>query len=114
MIVPKTITSHVMSIDALKALTYAAMHESNASELDQGAKFQQSSCISENESSIVLAGLHACGDLSVMMLKCVLCTNYDLVFVFPILCTRKTMHPYDLILGLGCQNTLRDCLLEVF
>lgn len=60
--VPKTVTCNVMSIDMLKALADTPLHKDNVSLL-------QSSCNADNESSLVLAGLHACGDLSVTMLK---------------------------------------------
>ncbi|BBH01536.1 S-adenosyl-L-methionine-dependent methyltransferases superfamily protein [Prunus dulcis] len=60
--VPKTVTCNVMSIDMLKALAATPLHKDNVSLL-------QSSCNADNGSSLVLAGLHACGDLSVTMLK---------------------------------------------
>ncbi|XP_062011937.1 uncharacterized protein LOC133728547 isoform X1 [Rosa rugosa] len=60
--VPKTVTCNVMSIDMLKALADTSLHKDNASVL-------QSSCNADCETSLVLAGLHACGDLSVTMLK---------------------------------------------
>ncbi|VVA34498.1 PREDICTED: RRNAD1 [Prunus dulcis] len=60
--VPKTVTCNVMSIDMLKALADTPLHKDNVSLL-------QSSCNADNGSSLVLAGLHACGDLSVTMLK---------------------------------------------
>ncbi|XP_016648767.1 PREDICTED: protein RRNAD1 isoform X2 [Prunus mume] len=60
--VPKTVTCNVMSIDMLKALADTPLHNDNVSLL-------QSSCNADNRSSLVLAGLHACGDLSVTMLK---------------------------------------------
>lgn len=62
---PKTITCNVMSIDMLKALADTPVHKDNVCLL-------QSSCNADNGASLVLAGLHACGDLSVTMLKCVL------------------------------------------
>jgi len=73
--VPKTITCHVLSIDSLKTLVEISL---------TGDDVEQSRLKSENQedlgkphwlsnanekSSIVLAGLHACGDLSVTMLK---------------------------------------------
>ena len=60
--VPKTITCNVMSIDMLKALADISLHKDNAS-------LPQASCHADGETSLVLAGLHACGDLSVTMLK---------------------------------------------
>lgn len=74
---PKTITCQVMSIDMLRALTNTLLHKDDAEQpklivqnnkkLD-GRKLQ-SSGNAESETSLVLAGLHACGDLSVTMLK---------------------------------------------
>ncbi|XP_015888360.3 uncharacterized protein LOC107423331 [Ziziphus jujuba] len=74
LIIPKTITCHVISKEMLKALAYTAVHEDNVIEQEQNyanfdANLEQSSCNADNEASLVLAGLHACGDLSVMMLK---------------------------------------------
>lgn len=85
LMVPKTITCRVMSIDMLKdilASNFLPIYNSNASQQD---------CIRDNnnnnnnndddddnmepshpadcKTSVVLAGLHACGDLSVMMLR---------------------------------------------
>lgn len=74
LIIPKTITCRVISNEMLKALAYTAVHEDNIIERGQNhanfdVNLQQSSCNTDNEASLVLAGLHACGDLSVMMLK---------------------------------------------
>ncbi|KAM1346639.1 hypothetical protein ACFX13_036666 [Malus domestica] len=60
--VPKTITCNVMSIDTLKALADIPLDKDNVSSL-------QTSCKGDSGTSLVLAGLHACGDLSVTMLK---------------------------------------------
>ncbi|KAI9187539.1 hypothetical protein LWI28_029222 [Acer negundo] len=75
--VPKTITCRVMSKDMLKALTSLSLDRNdveqpklivqNDRELD-GRKLQ-SPYNADSETSLVLAGLHACGDLSVTMLK---------------------------------------------
>ncbi|KAK3198451.1 hypothetical protein Dsin_021866 [Dipteronia sinensis] len=75
--VPKTITCRVMSMDMLKALTSLSLDRDdveqrklivqNNRELD-GRKLQ-SPCNAESETSLVLAGLHACGELSVTMIK---------------------------------------------
>uniref|UniRef100_A0A2C9W5N6 Methyltransferase domain-containing protein n=1 Tax=Manihot esculenta TaxID=3983 RepID=A0A2C9W5N6_MANES len=60
--VPKTITCRVMSIDMLKALTDMSIH-------DDVKKPELIGQVADNKTSLVLAGLHACGDLSVTMLK---------------------------------------------
>ncbi|KAF5728209.1 protein RRNAD1-like [Tripterygium wilfordii] len=75
--VPKTITCHVLSVDTLKALTDMALHEDSVGQsnlsgqdyVDLDGRKLLSSSEAENEPSLVLAGLHACGDLSVMMLR---------------------------------------------
>ncbi|PON67284.1 Methyltransferase domain containing protein [Parasponia andersonii] len=70
LIVPKTITCHVMSIDTLKDLTSITRFNDNEHDHDNvDTELQQPSCHGDNKTSVVLAGLHACGDLSVMMLK---------------------------------------------
>lgn len=74
---PETITCRVMSIDMLKALTGVSPHKINAEQLrllkedhtEPGGEKLDSSCNADNDISLVLAGLHACGDLSVTMLK---------------------------------------------
>lgn len=74
---PKTITCRVMSIDMLKALTGVSPHKVDAEQLrlfkedhaePDGEKLD-SSCNADNDISLVFAGLHACGDLSVTILK---------------------------------------------
>uniref|UniRef100_A0A2N9IXS6 Methyltransferase domain-containing protein n=1 Tax=Fagus sylvatica TaxID=28930 RepID=A0A2N9IXS6_FAGSY len=75
--VPKTITCRVMSIDMLKALTGMSPHKDDIEQLrlfeEDNAKLEgeklKSSCSANHDTSLVLAGLHACGDLSVTMLK---------------------------------------------
>ncbi|XP_075644693.1 uncharacterized protein LOC142615754 isoform X1 [Castanea sativa] len=75
--VPKTITCQVMSIDMLKALTGMSLHKDDAEQLRPleednaklGGEKYRSLCNANNDTSLVLAGLHACGDLSVTMLK---------------------------------------------
>ncbi|XP_065861711.1 uncharacterized protein [Euphorbia lathyris] len=59
---PRTITCHVMSVDTLKSLTNMSLHENVG---------QPELCgvAADSSTSLVLAGLHACGDLSVTMLK---------------------------------------------
>lgn len=74
---PKTITCRVMSIDTLKALTGMSLDKDDAKQLrpleEDNAKLEgekyRSLCNANNDTSLVLAGLHACGDLSVTMLK---------------------------------------------
>ncbi|GLU17670.1 hypothetical protein SLE2022_340270 [Rubroshorea leprosula] len=74
---PKTITCRVMSMDSLKALTNTFVPENNdeqsrmmAHDCEKADERQvQSLCPPNIGSSLVLAGLHACGDLSVTMLK---------------------------------------------
>ncbi|CAK7355494.1 unnamed protein product [Dovyalis caffra] len=61
--VPKTITCRVMSIDMLKALSCVSPHIDN---VKQPELIGQSA---DDKTSLVLTGLHACGDLSVTMLK---------------------------------------------
>ncbi|XP_050219196.1 uncharacterized protein LOC126669700 isoform X3 [Mercurialis annua] len=59
--IPKTITCRIMSNDILKALTGAPV---NVNEIKQQELSWQGA---ESNASFVLAGLHACGDLSVNM-----------------------------------------------
>ncbi|KAJ0045523.1 hypothetical protein Pint_04977 [Pistacia integerrima] len=74
---PKTITCQVMSIDMLRALTNMSLHKDDAEQpklmLQNNKKLDRrklkSSGNAESETSLVLAGLHACGDLSVTMLR---------------------------------------------
>ncbi|KAB2019161.1 hypothetical protein ES319_D08G278700v1 [Gossypium barbadense] len=69
--VPQTITCNIMSLETLKSLTTMSSHKGD---------FQQPKSIEQDlelglagrGSSLVLAGLHACGDLSVTMLKTLL------------------------------------------
>ncbi|KAL4293955.1 protein RRNAD1 isoform X2 [Arachis ipaensis] len=73
--VPKTITCHVLSIDTLKTLVEASLPVDDAlqsTSMGNQNKDQGKICWSSNakrKPSTVLAGLHACGDLSVTMLK---------------------------------------------
>lgn len=74
---PKSITCNVMSMDTLKALATTLIPEDKADQsrlMAQRCEMideieAQSLCTPSNENSMILAGLHACGDLSVMMLK---------------------------------------------
>ncbi|XP_059591662.1 uncharacterized protein LOC100262853 isoform X2 [Vitis vinifera] len=80
--VPKTVTCRVMSADMLKAVNDMLLSEDDVQCPQQiGQSISQPShpgldkrrlpslCDVHNESSFVLAGLHACGDLSVTMLR---------------------------------------------
>ncbi|OMO65835.1 hypothetical protein CCACVL1_21376 [Corchorus capsularis] len=70
--VPQTITCCIMSLETLKSLTTLLPHRGDAERpelIKQG--HEQLGCAG-NGSSLVLAGLHACGDLSVTMLKTLL------------------------------------------
>ncbi|XP_034678886.1 protein RRNAD1-like [Vitis riparia] len=80
--VPKTVTCRVMSADMLKAVNEMLLYEDDVQRPQQiGQSVSQPShagldkrrlpslCDVDNESSFVLAGLHACGDLSVTMLR---------------------------------------------
>lgn len=72
---PKTITSRVLSVDILKDLTEMSLIGDDDKNWRLNGENQAddrilhcTKCESEITSS-VLAGLHACGDLSVTMLK---------------------------------------------
>ncbi|KAG7591912.1 S-adenosyl-L-methionine-dependent methyltransferase [Arabidopsis thaliana x Arabidopsis arenosa] len=71
--VPMTITCRVLSTEMLKALTDVPLEKNdtdlNGSALDEGQSRSQSSSDANRSCSLVLAGLHACGDLSVTMLR---------------------------------------------
>lgn len=74
---PKTITCRVISIDMLKTLIGMSLHKGDAEHLglfkEDNTKLideePKSQCVANSGTSLVLAGLHACGDLSVTMLK---------------------------------------------
>lgn len=74
---PKTITCRVMSMDMLNALTNGSVDSDDVeqprriSQNDKklGERELQSAYCRDTGTSLVLAGLHACGDLSVTMLK---------------------------------------------
>ncbi|MCI35138.1 protein RRNAD1-like, partial [Trifolium medium] len=72
---PKTITCRVLSIESLKALVETSMPRDD---LDQSMLKGENQEVkgklncpgdANNRPPTVLAGLHACGDLSVIMLK---------------------------------------------
>ncbi|CAN8293048.1 unnamed protein product [Cochlearia groenlandica] len=71
---PTTITCRVLSTEMLKALTNVPLQQNDlnlsANALNEGSRrSQQSSSDANSSCSLVLAGLHACGDLSVTMLR---------------------------------------------
>lgn len=72
---PMTITCRVLSTEMLKGLTNVHLEKNdldlNASALSNGPRRSQSSTDANRPCSLVLAGLHACGDLSVTMLRLV-------------------------------------------
>lgn len=94
---PTTITSHVMSSSMLKDLSnyccqrdglgkkeYSGKGPNNISHkiVEVGdSRFSCSGASAESSSSVVLAGLHACGDLSVTMLRYV-CFNHGSGLLF--------------------------------
>jgi len=71
--VPRTITCHVLSSDTLAAVTLGACKDDNGEHLrETKACTEKSPQIQEPTQSsppLILAGLHACGDLSVNMLR---------------------------------------------
>lgn len=73
--VPMTITCRILSTEMLKALTDVPLEkndlDSNATAFNEGPRRSQSSSDANRSCSLVLAGLHACGDLSVTMLRLV-------------------------------------------
>ncbi|XP_038899875.1 protein RRNAD1 isoform X4 [Benincasa hispida] len=76
---PKAMTFHVLSVDALKSLANMSLQDDHVEKTSmtgddqEKANRQESKCLalcnSDKEPSLVLAGLHACGDLSVIMLR---------------------------------------------
>ncbi|KAK4341984.1 hypothetical protein RND71_037800 [Anisodus tanguticus] len=77
--VPKTVTCRVLSSDTLKALSNCPVENDHAGNrhFSQKCSGSQPSQLTENvlpslsysDSTLVIAGLHACGDLSVTMLR---------------------------------------------
>lgn len=67
--VPQTITCRVLSSDALEALTNAVDLQKHATGIKQ--ELNNEEVLNEHFEThpLVLAGLHACGDLSVNMLR---------------------------------------------
>ncbi|XP_010497984.1 PREDICTED: methyltransferase-like protein 25 [Camelina sativa] len=66
--VPMTITCRVLSTEMLKALTDVPL-EKNDLDSNEGPRKSQSPNDANRSCSLVLAGLHACGDLPVTMLR---------------------------------------------
>lgn len=72
---PKTITCRILSTDSLKTLVEISLTGDDVEQSRLKAENQQDLgkphwlSNANKKSSIVLAGLHACGDLSVTMLK---------------------------------------------
>ncbi|KAF8408759.1 hypothetical protein HHK36_004827 [Tetracentron sinense] len=116
--VPQTVTCCVLSSDMLKSLSDTLTHKDDVEQLKligtgldeprleglgaDGGK-QTSTCHSPNmESSLVLAGLHACGDLSVTMLRTFL-ERKEVKAVVSIGCC------YNLLSEEGFDNTSSNC-----
>ncbi|XP_042947943.1 protein RRNAD1 isoform X2 [Carya illinoinensis] len=108
--VPKTITCRVISIDMLKTLIGMSLHKGDAEHLglfkEDNAKLideePKSQCVANSGTSLVLAGLHACGDLSVTMLKAFLECK-DVKAVVSIGCC------YNLLSEEGADNIETHC-----
>ncbi|CAK9157787.1 unnamed protein product [Ilex paraguariensis] len=74
---PKTVTCHVLSADTLTALSNSLLQKDHVGRQGVGEdshegfyeRKEPSPSYSDSQSSLVLAGLHACGDLSVTMLR---------------------------------------------
>lgn len=73
--VPRTVTCHVLSSDTLAAVTLDACKDNHGEHVNETkARTKKSPQILEPTQSsppLILAGLHACGDLSVNMLRLV-------------------------------------------
>nr|XP_019703475.1 protein RRNAD1 isoform X2 [Elaeis guineensis] len=83
--VPRTVTCHVLSSDILTALSTVSLHEDNVEQSTDTGNSLENAVLENSKSHIgqasylynnrnirlplVLAGLHACGDLSVNMLR---------------------------------------------
>ncbi|KAM3254100.1 hypothetical protein ACQJBY_047926 [Aegilops geniculata] len=71
--VPRTVTCHVLSSDTLAAVTLDACQDDHGEHITETNNCNQSSPQDEQPNhsipQLVLAGLHACGDLSVNMLR---------------------------------------------
>ena len=88
-------TFHVLSVDALKSLANMSLQDDHADKTSvtgddlEKTNRQESKglCRSGKEPSLVLAGLHACGDLSVIMLRLEL---HDIELLFLLRCVKYT------------------------
>ncbi|XP_040385242.1 protein RRNAD1 isoform X2 [Oryza brachyantha] len=73
LIVPRTVTCHVLCSDTLAAVTLEACQDNHAEHVPESKIFNESTQQIEKPNHsippLVLAGLHACGDLSVNMLR---------------------------------------------
>jgi len=73
--VPRTVTCHVLSSDTLAAVTLDACkddHGEHVRETEASTKkITQIQELTQGSPPLILAGLHACGDLSVNMLRLV-------------------------------------------
>ncbi|KAJ4975931.1 hypothetical protein NE237_001037 [Protea cynaroides] len=107
--VPQTVTCRVVSSETLKTLSDSLLHKDN----DEKSKHivegvadvgkEPSLCNNpNNESSLVLAGLHACGDLSVTMLRTFLECKEVKAMVSIGCC-------YNLLSDKGSENTGAQC-----
>uniref|UniRef100_A0A0E0MPG6 Methyltransferase domain-containing protein n=1 Tax=Oryza punctata TaxID=4537 RepID=A0A0E0MPG6_ORYPU len=71
--VPRTVTCHVLSSDTLAAVALETCQDDHAEHVPESKNFNESSPQIEKPNDsippLVLAGLHACGDLSVNMLR---------------------------------------------
>ncbi|KAK3136993.1 hypothetical protein QOZ80_5BG0446220 [Eleusine coracana subsp. coracana] len=69
--VPRTVTCHVLSSDTLAAVTLDACKDDNGEHETKTCSDKKSQIQEPNHSCppLILAGLHACGDLSVNMLR---------------------------------------------
>jgi hypothetical protein len=74
--VPRTVTCHVLSSDTLAAVTLDACQDDHGQHVTKTNNCTETSPQNgkpnHNVPQLVLAGLHACGDLSVNMLRLIL------------------------------------------
>lgn len=74
LMVPRTVTCHVLSSDTLAAVTLDACKDDHGGEHVRETKastkkITQIQELTQGSPPLILAGLHACGDLSVNMLR---------------------------------------------
>ncbi|XVE52851.1 hypothetical protein DITRI_Ditri02bG0157500 [Diplodiscus trichospermus] len=70
--VPQTITCRIMSLETFNALTTLLSHKGDVEQPEVIEEDSEQLSWTGNGSSLVLAGLHACGNLSVTMLRTLL------------------------------------------